>query len=178
MHVFIGKRGWPSNEFPSHSLWNKSAGQVGLVMIEATAVLPEGRISNKDLGIWDNSLIEGLHKTTTFIHDNGAKVAIQLAHAGRKAELETDALAPSAIPFNETMKMPIEMSKHQIKDTVLAFQQVQYDQNKLDLMLLKYTVLTVILLMNFFLRFPISGLMNMVVHLKTAIVSYAKSLTR
>ena len=73
VHVFIGKRGWPSNEFPSHSLWNKSAGQVGLVMIEATAVLPEGRISNKDLGIWDNSLIEGLHKTTTFIHDNGAK---------------------------------------------------------------------------------------------------------
>ncbi len=40
-----------------------------------------------------------------------------------KAELETNALAPSAIPFNETMKMPIEMSKHQIKDTVLAFQQ-------------------------------------------------------
>ncbi|PEY50851.1 NADPH dehydrogenase NamA [Bacillus cereus] len=101
----------------------RAAGQVGLVMIEATAVLPEGRISNKDLGIWDDNLIEGLHKTTTFIHDNGAKAAIQLAHAGRKAELETDALAPSAIPFNETMKMPIEMSKHQIKDTVLAFQQ-------------------------------------------------------
>ncbi|TKI80123.1 NADPH dehydrogenase, partial [Bacillus cereus] len=58
-----------------------------------------------------------------FIHDNGAKAAIQLAHAGRKAELETDALAPSAIPFNETMKMPIEMSKHPIKNTVLAFQQ-------------------------------------------------------
>lgn len=101
----------------------RAAGQVGLVMIEATAVLPEGRISNKDLGIWDDSLIEGLHKATTFIHDNGARAAIQLAHAGRKAELETDALAPSAIPFNETMKMPIEMSKHQIKDTVLAFQQ-------------------------------------------------------
>lgn len=73
-------------------------------------VLPEGRISNKDLGIWDDSLIEGLHKTTTFIHDNGAKAAIQLAHAGRKAELETDPLAPSAIPFNETMKIPVEMS--------------------------------------------------------------------
>ena len=38
------------------------AGQVGLVMIEATAVLPEGRISNKDLGIWDDSLIEGLKR--------------------------------------------------------------------------------------------------------------------
>ena len=45
----------------------RAAGQVGLVMIEATAVLPEGRISNKDLGIWDDSLIEGLHKATTFI---------------------------------------------------------------------------------------------------------------
>ncbi len=44
----------------------RAAGQVGLVMIEATAVLPEGRISNKDLGIWDDSLIEGLHKATTF----------------------------------------------------------------------------------------------------------------
>ncbi|MBJ7931322.1 MULTISPECIES: NADPH dehydrogenase NamA [Bacillus cereus group] len=100
----------------------RAAGQVGLVMIEATAVLPEGRISNKDLGIWDDSLIEGLHTATTFIHDNGAKAAIQLAHAGRKAELETDALAPSAIPFNETMKIPLEMSKEQIKDTALAFQ--------------------------------------------------------
>ncbi|HDR4422316.1 TPA: NADPH dehydrogenase NamA [Bacillus cereus] len=101
----------------------RAAGQVGLVMIEATAVLPEGRISNKDLGIWDDSLIEGLHKTTTFIHDNGAKAAIQLAHAGRKAELETDALAPSAIPFNETMKTPVEMSIQQIKKTILAFQE-------------------------------------------------------
>ena len=43
-------------------------------MVEATAVLAEGRISNKDLGIWDDNLIEGLHKTTTFIHDNGAKL--------------------------------------------------------------------------------------------------------
>lgn len=101
----------------------RAAGQVGLVMIEATAVLPEGRISNKDLGIWDDSLIEGLHKTTTFIHDNGAKAAIQLAHAGRKAELDTDALAPSAIPFNETMKIPVEMSIQQIKKTILAFQE-------------------------------------------------------
>ena len=100
----------------------RAAGQVGLVMIEATAVLPEGRISNKDLGIWGDNLIEGLHKTTAFIHDNGAKAAIQLAHAGRKAELETDALAPSAIPFNDGMKIPVEMSKQQIKDTVLAFQ--------------------------------------------------------
>lgn len=91
-------------------------------MVEATAVLAEGRISNKDLGIWDDNLIEGLHKTTTFIHDNGAKAAIQLAHAGRKAELDTNAFAPSAIPFNDTMKIPVEMNIQQIKETILAFQ--------------------------------------------------------
>lgn len=100
----------------------RAAGQVGLVMVEATAVLAEGRISNKDLGIWDDNLIEGLHKTTTFIHDNGAKAAIQLAHAGRKAELDTNAFAPSAIPFNDTMKIPVEMNIQQIKETILAFQ--------------------------------------------------------
>ena len=101
-------------------------------MVEATAVLAEGRISNKDLGIWDDNLIEGLHKTTTFIHDNGAKGAIQLAHAGRKAELDTNAFAPSAIPFNDKMKIPVEMNIQQIKETILAFQRVRSKQAGFD----------------------------------------------
>ncbi|KEK24960.1 NADPH dehydrogenase NamA [Bacillus gaemokensis] len=100
----------------------RAAGQVGLIMLEATAVAPEGRISNKDLGIWSNEHIEGLQKTVSFIHENGAKAAIQLAHAGRKAELHTDALAPSSIPFHDGMKTPLEMSKLQIQETIAAFQ--------------------------------------------------------
>ncbi|AIK40304.1 MULTISPECIES: NADPH dehydrogenase NamA [Bacillus] len=101
---------------------SRAAGQVGLVMLEATAVVPEGRISNKDLGIWNNDHIPGLQKTVSLIHENGAKAAIQLAHAGRKAELHTDSVAPSAIAFNDTMKTPIEMNKQLIKKTISAFQ--------------------------------------------------------
>ncbi|EEL51081.1 MULTISPECIES: NADPH dehydrogenase NamA [Bacillus cereus group] len=105
---------------------SRAAGQVGLVMLEATAVIPEGRISHKDLGIWSNEHIPGLQKTVSLIHEHGAKSAIQLAHAGRKAELHTDAVAPSAIAFNDTMKIPVEMSKQLIKKTVSAFQDAAY----------------------------------------------------
>lgn len=105
---------------------SRAAGQVGLVMIEATAVTPEGRISTKDLGIWSDEHIEGLQKTVQLIHENGAKAAIQLAHAGRKAELYTEALAPSPIPFHDPMKVPVEMSKNQIQETIASFQEGAY----------------------------------------------------
>ncbi|MEH0006558.1 NADPH dehydrogenase NamA [Bacillus cytotoxicus] len=100
----------------------RAMGQVGLVMLEATAVAAEGRISNKDLGIWNDEHIEGLQKTVSFIKEHDSKAAIQLAHAGRKAELHTDPVAPSAIPFNDKMKVPVAMSKEQIQDTITAFQ--------------------------------------------------------
>ncbi|MDM5188271.1 NADPH dehydrogenase NamA [Bacillus sp. DX4.1] len=105
---------------------SRAAGQVGLVMLEATAIAPEGRISSKDLGIWSNDHIEGLQETVKLIHENGAKAAIQLAHAGRKAELHIDSVAPSAIPFDDTMKIPVEMSKDQIQETIAAFQDGAY----------------------------------------------------
>lgn len=100
----------------------RAAGQVGLVMLEATAIVPEGRISHKDLGIWSNEHIEGLQKTVSLLHENGAKAAIQLAHAGRKAELHTDPVAPSPIAFHDKMKVPVEMNKQQIQETITAFQ--------------------------------------------------------
>ena len=60
----------------------------GLAMIEATAVVPEGRITPEDSGIWEDEQIEGewgLRKIVEFAHSQGQKVGIQLAHAGRKA---------------------------------------------------------------------------------------------
>ena len=57
----------------------------GLVMIEASAVVPEGRISPEDSGIWDDSHIEPIRKIVEFVHAQGQKIGIQLAHAGRKA---------------------------------------------------------------------------------------------
>lgn len=102
---------------------SRAAGQVGLIVTEATAVSEEGRISNADLGIWSDDHIDGLHKLTSLIHEYGTKVAIQLAHAGRKAILDTPSIAPSAIPFNNQMKTPIEMTIPSIENMVQAFRE-------------------------------------------------------
>ncbi|MBS4176421.1 NADPH dehydrogenase NamA [Lederbergia citrea] len=102
---------------------SRAVGQVGLIIVEATAVTPQGRISPQDLGIWSDDHIEGLSKLTEMIKAHGAAAGIQIAHAGRKAELEGDILAPSAIPFNEKMKTPKEMSNEEVKATIKAFGQ-------------------------------------------------------
>ncbi|WP_368504683.1 NADPH dehydrogenase NamA [Alkalihalophilus sp. As8PL] len=99
----------------------RSIGQVGLVMIEATAVDPQGRISEQDLGIWDDDHIEGLEKVVSRIQAHGAKAAIQLAHAGRKAMVDGDIFAPSAIAFQEDMRTPNEMTQTKIEETIEAF---------------------------------------------------------
>jgi len=54
-------------------------------MVEATAVVPEGRITPEDSGLWEDSQIEPLRKIVEFAHSQNQKIAIQLAHAGRKA---------------------------------------------------------------------------------------------
>ncbi|MCP8616784.1 NADPH dehydrogenase NamA [Salirhabdus salicampi] len=101
---------------------SRAAGQAGMVMIEATAVRPEGRISPRDLGIWDDAHIEGLKEINTGIHRHGAVSAIQLAHAGRKANLTEPTYAPSSLPFNEQFPTPNEMDEGKISETVQAFQ--------------------------------------------------------
>ncbi|KAA0560964.1 NADPH dehydrogenase NamA [Bacillus sp. CH30_1T] len=100
---------------------SRAVGGVGLIIQEATAVTPQGRISPQDLGIWDDEHIEGLKELVGLIKEHGTKTGIQLAHAGRKAVLEGDILAPSALPFNDEMKTPVEMTKNDIKETVTAF---------------------------------------------------------
>lgn len=102
---------------------SRAIGQVGLIMIEATAVLPEGRISNYDLGIWSDEHIDGLKEITTEIARYGAKSAIQLAHAGRKSNTDGTIYAPSPIPFTDEAKKPEEMTQEKIKETITAFQQ-------------------------------------------------------
>ena len=102
---------------------SRAVGQVGLVILEATAVTPQGRISPQDLGIWSDDHIEGLKELVDMIKEHGAKTGIQLAHAGRKAVLEGEILAPSAIAFDEKSKAPKEMSKTDINETIEAFKQ-------------------------------------------------------
>ncbi|MGD6876692.1 NADPH dehydrogenase NamA [Bacillus infantis] len=102
---------------------SRAVGQVGLIIVEATAVTAQGRISPQDLGIWSDDHIEGLQQLTGMIKEHGTRAGIQLAHAGRKAVIEGEIIAPSAVAFNEKMKMPKEMTKEEIKETIEAFKE-------------------------------------------------------
>jgi 2,4-dienoyl-CoA reductase-like NADH-dependent reductase (Old Yellow Enzyme family) len=74
-----------ANDWHLVHLGSRAVGGAGLVMTEAAAVAPEGRISPEDLGIWSDDHIESLARITRFIHSQGSVAGIQLAHAGRKA---------------------------------------------------------------------------------------------
>ena len=115
---------------------SRAIGGAGLIMTEAAAVLPEGRISPDDLGIWKDEHIEPLKRITDFIRLQDAKSAIQLAHAGRKASTapswdgghQLDAanrgwqtVAPSPIPFNEDDSVPKELTIDEIQQVIYSF---------------------------------------------------------
>lgn len=100
----------------------RAVGGAGLIIVEATAVSPEGRISSKDLGIWDDIHIEGLSKIVDAVHRNGSKIGIQISHAGRKCQANGMQIeAPSAIAFDEKSQIPKEMTKNDIGETVEEF---------------------------------------------------------
>jgi len=101
----------------------RAVGQVGLIIVEATAVQPEGRISSRDLGIWSDEHINGLSEIVNSMKAHGSKTGIQLAHAGRKATVNGDIFAPSPLAFSDQYKTPVEMTKEDISDTVEAFKQ-------------------------------------------------------
>ena len=82
-------------------LGSRAVGGAALVMTEAAAVLPEGRISPEDLGIWDEGHVEMLSRIVGFIHQQGALAGIQLAHAGRKASTYAPWRGQGAVPESE-----------------------------------------------------------------------------
>jgi 2,4-dienoyl-CoA reductase-like NADH-dependent reductase (Old Yellow Enzyme family) len=95
-------------------LGSRAQGGAGLVILEASAVLPEGRISSGDLGLWKDAHIPALDRIVQFIHSQGARAAIQLAHAGRKASM--------AIPFaGERLLLPAEGGWQPVAPSALAF---------------------------------------------------------
>jgi NADPH2 dehydrogenase len=99
----------------------RAAGKVGLLILEATAVESRGRISAKDLGLWNDEQMAGLKQIVSFAHSQGVKAGIQLAHAGRKAEVDERIIAPSAIPFSEGGPVPAEMGPKEISEVIQAF---------------------------------------------------------
>ena len=108
---------------------SRAIGQTALIIVEATAVQPDGRITDYDLGLWSDEQIQPLKRIVDAVHAQGAKIAIQLGHAGRKAEDANPAMAPSAIPITyvpskggpERTTHPQALSLEQIHDVIAAF---------------------------------------------------------
>lgn len=118
-------------------LGSRAVGGAGLIFAEATAVLPEGRITPRDTGIWKDEHIEPFARIVRFAHTQGAQMGIQLAHAGRKASMDvpwkpervrtpeeggwTNVMAPSAIPFAPHYAEPVALDKSGIAQVRAAF---------------------------------------------------------
>ena len=100
----------------------RAIGGVGLIIVEATAVVPNGRITSNDLGIWCDDQIEGLKALVESVKYYGSKVAIQLAHAGRKCTSNDEYIvAPTAIRFSDEYRVPKELTVEEIKEIVNKF---------------------------------------------------------
>jgi 2,4-dienoyl-CoA reductase-like NADH-dependent reductase (Old Yellow Enzyme family) len=128
-----------ANDWHLVHLGSRAVGGAGLVFTEAAAVSPEGRITPQDLGLWKDDHIPALKRIVEFLHGQGARAGIQLAHAGRKASMSrpwegiehvkpvseggwTEVLAPSAVPFSENYAQPNEVDLAGIRRLVKAFQ--------------------------------------------------------
>ena len=126
-----------ANDWHFVHLGTRAVGGAGLVLTEATAVLPEGRISPQDLGIWEDGHIETLSRIVGFIHEQGSIAGTQLAHAGRKASTSrpweghdavpeneggwAKVVAPSALKFSDTYPMPQALTTDGIQEVVEGF---------------------------------------------------------
>lgn len=100
---------------------SRAVGKVGLIILEATAVEKRGRLSGRDLGIWEDSQIEGLRRVVEICRAHGSAVGIQLAHAGRKAWGD-ELVAPSAIAF-PGFAVPHALSRAEIAEVVESWRQ-------------------------------------------------------
>src|SRR3954470_15323039 len=119
-------------------LGSRAQGGAGLVVVEASAVVPEGRISSGDLGIWKDDHIPMLARIAAFLHSQGARAGIQIAHAGRKGSMTVPfggerllgpgeggwtPVAPSPIAFSDKYAVPRELDQAGIDAVVGAFAQ-------------------------------------------------------
>lgn len=126
-----------SNDWHFVHLGSRAVGGTALILVEATAVTRDGRISPADLGIWSDAHVEPLARIARFVEAQGAVAGIQLAHAGRKASTAPpwkggrpltpeeggwSVVAPSPIPFREGEPVPVPLDEAGIDEVVDAFE--------------------------------------------------------
>ncbi|WP_161978957.1 NADH:flavin oxidoreductase/NADH oxidase [Streptococcus sp. S784/96/1] len=99
----------------------RAIGGVGLIIQEATAIEPDGRLTKHDLGLWNDDQKDALSALVAELHAFGAKVGVQLGHGGRKSADAPTPYAPSAIPFDDSYNAPQEMTLADIKRIKAAF---------------------------------------------------------
>lgn len=99
----------------------RAIGEVGLIVVETTAVSSDARATFSGLGLWNEQHVEALQKLTTTLKLAGAKTAIQLSHNGRKRRIEGTIVAPSPIAFDDDHQVPEELTKEQIATIVDDF---------------------------------------------------------
>lgn len=127
-----------ANDWHLVHLGSRAQGGAGLVIIEASAVAPEGRISPADLGIWKDEHVPALERIAGFLHSQGARAGIQLAHAGRKGSMAPPSsgehlvlpaeggwqpVAPSAVAFAPNYAVPKALDQAGIDAIIEAFRQ-------------------------------------------------------
>lgn len=135
MCQYSSEDGMPTDWHLVH-LGSRAVGGAALVMVEATAVSPEGRITPADTGIWSDRHADAFGRITDFIRSQNAVPAIQLAHAGRKASTSAPwrgghplaeaegrwpTLAPSAVAFSESHPAPRAMTEGDIQAVISQF---------------------------------------------------------
>jgi NADPH2 dehydrogenase len=101
---------------------SRAIGGTGLIIVEMTDVDPDGRITNRDLGLWSDHQIPAYQRIVSEVHKYGAKIGIQLAHAGRKAEDSAQPVGASDIPV-EQIKAPRALTTEEVKVTVNQFKE-------------------------------------------------------
>lgn len=133
MCMYSAIEGMP-NDFHLVHYGSRAQGGTGLLIAEATGVVPEGRITNGCTGIWNDEQAESFRRIVDFVHQHSkSKIGIQLAHAGRKAstwngkqislEEGWQTLAPSPIPYMEGERIPHELSVEEINALVQKFKE-------------------------------------------------------
>lgn len=177
--------GMPTAWHHSHYM-NLALSGASLVIVEASAVTPAGRITYKDLGIWNDEQATALKNMLADIRQFAdARLGIQIAHAGRKASTDLpwlggqslskqeqngwETVSASNLPFGHSHP-PRELSKQEIHDIQQQLSMRLNVQNMRDLMLLKSMQPTVIYCINFYRQSRTSAKMNMGAILKTAVV--------
>ncbi len=131
MCMYSAENGVP-NDFHFVHYASRAQGGTGLLIVEATGVVPEGRITNKCTGLWNDEQTLAFKKIVDFVHQNSkSKIGIQLGHAGRKAstwngkqlslEEGWETVAPSKIPYGEGERIPHELTISEIKKLVQDF---------------------------------------------------------